>query len=186
MTHEPTVYVNDTYSADPEVYHDRKHHATKRRFPDRYVRETTPGEAVADGLRPCKVCDPPTPDDYAEPPPGYPFPDDDLIYCSALSDFDPDANSYVALARLPEDHRTEINGKLHENTHRLVIHSPTRGPECFLTTFYDAQALICARLVLKSERDSGFAERGVATLNDEFFSRKTGVDVRFNPEEADP
>lgn len=66
MTDEPTVYVNDNPIGKTEVYHGRRYHASNvPGWRDDYTRETTPSEAVAEGLRPCKVCDPPTPEDYA-------------------------------------------------------------------------------------------------------------------------
>lgn len=112
-----------------------------------------------------------------EPPAGYPFPDDELVYCSAYSDFDPDANSYIAVARLPESHTVEINGKEHTNTHRLVIHSPTRGPEAFMVNPQaDQLALLSAVLNIMAE-DSG---DGVASAHVPFVEQKAGVEIDFS------
>lgn len=111
-------------------------------------------------------------------PEGYPFPDDDLVYCSAFSDFDPDANSYIAVARLPEDHTVDINGKEHTNSHRLVIHSPTRGPEAFMVNpEADVHALLSAVLNLMADDDRG--GKGVASAHVPFYERKAGVDIDF-------
>lgn len=109
-----------------------------------------------------------------EAPDGYPFPGDEVIFCSAYSDFDPDANSYIAVARLPESHTVEINGKQHTNTHRLVIHSPTRGPEAFMVNPQaDQWALLSAVLNI-------MAEDGVASASLSFVEKKAGVTVDFS------
>lgn len=111
-------------------------------------------------------------------PPGYPFPDDELVYCSALSGFDPDANSYVALARLPEDHRVDVNGKRHENSHRLVVHSPLRGPESFLVNpAADWLALLSAVLVLMAEDPERHGGEGSAVFSKRFVESRSGVEV---------
>lgn len=111
-------------------------------------------------------------------PEGYPFPNDRVIYCSAYDDFDPAANSYISLARLPEDHTVEINGKEHTNSHRLVIHSPVRGPTSFLVNpAADAQGLLSAVLTLMAEDESKRGGLGTASFNPEFFERKLGVRI---------
>lgn len=111
-------------------------------------------------------------------PPGYPFPDDELVYCSAYDGFDPDANSYVALARLPKDHTVEVNGKEHNNSHRLVVHSPVRGPECFLVNpGADWLALLCAVLNLMAEDPDRHGGEGKASFVPSFVGPRAGVDL---------
>lgn len=109
-------------------------------------------------------------------PTGYPFPEDELVYCSAFSDFDPDANSYIAVSRLPEEHTVEINGKEHSNTHRLVIHSPIRGPVAFMINPQaDGHALLSAVLNIMAEDNDG-----VASAHVPFYERKAGVEIDFS------
>lgn len=60
---QETVYVRTTFGTT-EVYHGKASCATDRRFPHDHVRETTPADAVEEGLRPCRNCDPPVPEGY--------------------------------------------------------------------------------------------------------------------------
>lgn len=116
-----------------------------------------------------------------EKPTNYPFPDDNILWTSARSDFDPHSDSYVALAELPDTHKVEINGRSHRNTHRLVIHSPTRGPVSFLTTEADAFSLISAGLLLLAPSETAHGGKGVAKINANLFNRKLPVEVDFTP-----
>lgn len=111
-------------------------------------------------------------------PEGYPFPSDELVYCSAYSDFDPDANSYIAVARMPESHTVQAGPKAHENSHRLVIHTPVRGPTAFMVNpSADWLALLSAVVVLMAEDPDRHGGPGVASASASFLERKTGVEV---------
>lgn len=112
-------------------------------------------------------------------PKGYPFPDDEIIWSSALSDFDPQKNSCITVARLPKEHTIKINGKKHVNTHRLAIHSPVRGTETFMINIQaDIHALVSAVLVLMAESENG--GKGIASAHVPFYERKTGVEIDFS------
>lgn len=118
-------------------------------------------------------------------PEGYPFPDDELIYCSAYDSFDPDANSYIAVARLPEEHELTVGGKVHDNTHRLVIHTPIRGPTAFLVNPQaDGFGILAAALNILAE-DPGNGGLGVAGGYIPFVEKKAGVEWGFNWGEDD-
>lgn len=115
-----------------------------------------------------------------EPPEGYPFPDDEIIYCSAYDGFDPDANSYIAVARLPEEHVLTVGGKKHDNTHRLTIHTPIRGPTAFLVNpqadGFDFLA-VAMNILAEDPANGGW---GVAGGYIPFVTRKAGVEWGFN------
>lgn len=116
-------------------------------------------------------------------PENYPFPDDDLVWCSARSDFDPRSDSYVAVAKLPDTHTVTVNGREHTNTHRLVIYSPVRGPVSIMTQETDAFSLISAGLCLLGPSDKAHGGEGSAKINANLFDRKLPVDVDFTPKD---
>lgn len=79
-----------------------------------------------------------------EQPPGYPFPEDEIIYCTTrdYDDFDSGEDSYFALARLPQPSEHIFDGTEHFNTHRLTMHTPEKGSVSFLMNHYDFENLI--------------------------------------------
>lgn len=112
-------------------------------------------------------------------PETYPFPEDEILYCSAYDHFEPQKNSYIAVAKLPEEHTVEIDGKVHDNTHRLVIHSPVRGTETFMINpKMDSEGLLTAVLTIAGENEN-MGNIGEITINKRFFESKTGLDIEI-------
>lgn len=120
-----------------------------------------------------------------EMPPGYPFPDDYLLWVAPSGEINPNRDSYTALARLPGTHTVEINGREHHNTHRLVIHSPVRGPTAFLVHETDAESLISAGLILMGEYPSKHGGEGTASLWEPYYDRRLPITVDFRTQEDD-
>lgn len=80
-------------------------------------------------------------------PPAYPFESDELIASTTIdSEWEVGKDSYLSLSKLPEDELHEFNGRVHENTHRLVIHTPEKGSIAFLMNEKDLELLICVLL----------------------------------------
>lgn len=81
-------------------------------------------------------------------PPGYPFPDDEILYPrqSDWSGFDLNTDSYFALGRLPEDHTHVFNDREHHNYLRFVIRTPEKGSAAMLCNHGDMQHLLALAL----------------------------------------
>lgn len=109
----------------------------------------------------------------------YPFPDDEVIYCTAREGFDPDGESFTAIARLPDDHEMFINGVKHHNTHRLTVYTPLRGPVSFLTRPLDGEGFGLAALRLLAEDGDGPTPTGELKLNRRWLESHLGIPVEF-------
>lgn len=114
-----------------------------------------------------------------EHPPNYPFPNDVVLWTAPSGNINPDSDSYTALARLPEGHTVEVNGREHRNTHRLVIHTPVRGPTAFLVQETDAESLISAGLILLGEYGSKHGGEGTAAVWEPYYNERLPVTVDF-------
>ena len=88
-------------------------------------------------------------------PPLYPFPDDEILWDRVPADFDPNSDSYFALAKLPADDTRVFNGVEHVNPYRLVIRTPLRGSFAMFVNQGDLASLLAIALAGLADDDSG-------------------------------
>lgn len=113
----------------------------------------------------------------------YPFPDDELLYHSGTGFTDRTKHSYSAVGKLPGWHRLEVNGAPHNNSHRLVIHTPIRGPVSFLTRPRDMEGLLLNVLRLAAEGDGVLGPKGEIHLHQKWLEQNLGGSVEWHPDD---
>lgn len=116
----------------------------------------------------------------------YPFPDDELLYYTGTGFTDRRKHSYTAIGVLPENHRLEVNGAPHNNSHRLVIHTPIRGPVSFLTRPLDMEGLLLCALRLAVEGEGVLGPKGELHLHQRWLEDNLGGPIEWHPRDDDP
>lgn len=114
----------------------------------------------------------------------YPFPEDELLYWTGSGFTDPGKHSYVAVARLPDWHRLEVNGAVHNNSHRLVIHTPIRGPVSFLTRPRDMEGFVLNALRLTAESGITFGPEDEIHLYESWLESNLGGTIVWHPKDG--
>ncbi|SFS62891.1 hypothetical protein [Halostagnicola kamekurae] len=114
------------------------------------------------------------------------FPDDECVYVSGTGFTDPTKHSYTALGKLPETDSRSYNGCEHVNTHRLVIHTPAKGPVDFLTRHEDMEGFVIVALRLAIEGDNRFGPAGELVFNQEWLEDNLGGPIQWEARSDDP